>query len=239
MKNTIYISYSMSVPEWYLNEISEEIKAKSKEIVVGRWRKGSFYGENETNFIKKASAMVVALPDNLFSIRLSNLTAGVAKEIKLATESNVPLYLAYKLANGDTGIYEASILDNTFKGISGTKDSIFKTLLLSNDNLSNFYTVDKLKSIKGRFIVCKVESEQQWTTLKKAGFYMTSEYYEKSIYYFINNGCRSIDSESVIKIKYPDALFISFSDIVFDSTNQPSCTHTNVSQYNRNILLII
>lgn len=129
--DNFYISCPISVPDSTLYEVSEVLVKKAfqngkSNLSIYHWERGSHYGDYERERITTCDAMVVILPDNLFSSEIMDIPKGTRDEMRLAKNHNIPIYLAYKRKDGNIYIYDTNFHSTIFKGIPDTADKLFQ-----------------------------------------------------------------------------------------------------------------
>lgn len=103
-------------------QVVKSIKTKSKDKVVYS-EKGEDY-----QFSKLEQSNYVVLDGFAWQQKLENISRGMLSELLWCINHRVPMFLAYKSANG-LGIYGTEIDDNlNFKGVAGTVDNFYKIL---------------------------------------------------------------------------------------------------------------
>lgn len=108
----IYVSDPWSFTSG-VQQVVKSIKAKSKGDKVVYSEKGTEY-----QFSKLEQSDYVVLDGFAWQQRLESISKGMLSELIWCINHRVPMFLAYKSANG-LGIYTAEIDDNlTFKGIA-------------------------------------------------------------------------------------------------------------------------
>ena len=113
-KTNVYISYSIpNEPKAY--EVAEFLKIKGVNPVY--WKMGTSYS-NEP--LCKADAVVFILGSYYWSKDLSDLSAGVHKELDTALILNIPIYIAYKRKDGSLQVYKAVVGNNQISGVANT-----------------------------------------------------------------------------------------------------------------------
>lgn len=96
------------------------IKTKSKDKVVYS-EKGEDY-----QFSKLEQSNYVVLDGFAWQQKLENISRGMLSELLWCINHRIPMFLAYKSANG-LGIYGTEIDDNlNFKGVAGTADNFYQ-----------------------------------------------------------------------------------------------------------------
>lgn len=118
----IYVSGPWSFASG-VQQVVKSIKAKSKGDKVVYSEKGTEY-----QFSKLEQSDYVVLDGFAWQQRLESISKGMLSELIWCINHRVPMFLAYKSANG-LGIYTAEIDDNlTFKGIAGTADNFYQII---------------------------------------------------------------------------------------------------------------
>ena len=93
--------------------------------------RGSQYSSND---LITSQAVVVILHDLQFQMEFSKLSKGVASEIDLALNNDIPLYVVYKPTSSDhLMIYNAKMDGSRFRGVSGTGDDFFDQISPQNE----------------------------------------------------------------------------------------------------------
>lgn len=114
--NQIYVSGPWSFSSGVL-QVVKSIKTKSKDKVVYS-EKGEDY-----QFSKLEQSNYVVLDGFAWQQKLENISRGMLSELLWCINHRIPMFLAYKSANG-LGIYGTEIDDNlNFKGVAD--DSAF------------------------------------------------------------------------------------------------------------------
>ena len=130
----IYVSGPWSFASGVL-QVVKSIKVKSKADKVVYSEKGTEY-----QFSKLEQSDYVVLDGFAWQQKLESISKGMLSELIWCINHRVPMFLAYKSANG-LGIYATEIDDNlNFKGIAGTADNFYQivngqfgTIVASND----------------------------------------------------------------------------------------------------------
>lgn len=116
--NQIYVSGPWSFASGVL-QVVKSIKAKSKDKVVYS-EKGEDY---QFSKLEQSNYVVFVLDGFAWQQKLENISRGMLSELLWCVNHRIPMFLAYKSANG-LGIYGTEIDDNlNFKGVAD--DSIF------------------------------------------------------------------------------------------------------------------
>lgn len=135
MDINISISAPMTVPIGHLREV-QSVLHKKYDVPnqrISYWDRAHAYDQLAFN---RANAVIVINKD--FSFKCVDLSPGVSKELTSAYKKGIPIYLAYKNANGQINFYDAilSHSNSTFivtglSGISGSsgKGGVFETRL--------------------------------------------------------------------------------------------------------------
>lgn len=116
--NQIYVSGPWS----FSSGVVKSIKTKSKDKVVYS-EKGEDY-----QFSKLEQSNYVVLDGFAWQQKLENISRGMLSELLWCINHRIPMFLAYKSANG-LGIYGTEIDDNlNFKGVAGTADNFYQII---------------------------------------------------------------------------------------------------------------
>lgn len=122
--NQIYVSGPWSFSSGVL-QVVKSIKTKSKDKVVFYSEKGEDY---QFSKLEQSNYVVFVLDGFAWQQKLENISRGMLSELLWCINHRVPMFLAYKSANG-LGIYGTEIDDNlNFKGVAGTVDNFYKIL---------------------------------------------------------------------------------------------------------------
>lgn len=120
----IYVSGPWSFASG-VQQVVKSIKAKSKGDKVVYSEKGTEY---QFSKLEQSDYVVFVLDGFAWQQRLESISKGMLSELIWCINHRVPMFLAYKSANG-LGIYTAEIDDNlTFKGIAGTADNFYQII---------------------------------------------------------------------------------------------------------------
>lgn len=120
----IYVSGPWSFASG-VQQVVKSIKAKSKGDKVVYSEKGTEY---QFSKLEQSDYVVFVLDGFAWQQRLESISKGMLSELMWCINHRVPMFLAYKSANG-LGIYTTEIDDNlNFKGIAGTADNMFTVL---------------------------------------------------------------------------------------------------------------
>lgn len=118
----IYVSGPWSFASGVL-QVVESIKTQSKGDKVVYSEKGTEY-----QFSKLEQSDYVVFVLDAWQQRLESISKGMLSELIWCINHRVPMFLAYKSANG-LGIYATEIDDNlTFKGIAGTANTFYQII---------------------------------------------------------------------------------------------------------------
>lgn len=121
--NQIYVSGPWSFASGVL-QVVKSIKTKSKDKVVYS-EKGEDY---QFSKLEQSNYVVFVLDGFAWQQKLENISRGMLSELLWCVNHRIPMFLAYKSANG-LGIYGTEIDDNlNFKGVAGTADNFYKIL---------------------------------------------------------------------------------------------------------------
>lgn len=116
--NQIYVSGPWSFSSGVL-QVVKSIKTKSKDKVVYS-EKGEDY---QFSKLEQSNYVVFVLDGFAWQQKLENISRGMLSELLWCINHRIPMFLAYKSANG-LGIYGTEIDDNlNFKGVAD--DSVF------------------------------------------------------------------------------------------------------------------
>lgn len=127
-------------------QVVKSIKAKSKDKVVYS-EKGEDY-----QFSKLEQSNYVVLDGFAWQQKLENISRGMLSELLWCVNHRIPMFLAYKSANG-LDIYGTEIDDNlNFKGVAGTADNFYKIL----DGQFGSIVADDSIFLKGGFTLSDV-----------------------------------------------------------------------------------
>lgn len=108
-----------------VQQVVESIKAKSEGSKVVYSKKGTEY---QFSKLEQSSYVVFVLDGFAWQQRLESISKGMLSELIWCINHRVPMFLAYKSANG-LGIYATEIDDNLiFKGIAGTADTFYQII---------------------------------------------------------------------------------------------------------------
>lgn len=120
----IYVSGPWSFTSG-VQQVVQSIKAKSKGNKVVYSEKGTEY---QFSKLEQSDYVVFVLDGFAWQQKLESISKGMLSELMWCVNHRVPMFLAYKSANG-LGIYAAEIDDNfTFKGIAGTVDNFYQVI---------------------------------------------------------------------------------------------------------------
>lgn len=121
--NQIYVSGPWSFSSGVL-QVVKSIKTKSKDKVVYS-EKGEDY---QFSKLEQSNYVVFVLDGFAWQQKLENISRGMLSELLWCINHRIPMFLAYKSANG-LGIYGTEIDDNlNFKGVAGTADNFYQIL---------------------------------------------------------------------------------------------------------------
>lgn len=137
----IYVSGPWSFASGVL-QVVKSIKTKSIADKVVYSEKGTEY---QFSKLEQSDYVVFVLNEFAWQQKLESISKGMLSELIWCINHRVPMFLAYKSANG-LGIYATEIDDNlTFKGIAGTADTFYQiinnqfgTIVAPNDTPSGF-----------------------------------------------------------------------------------------------------
>lgn len=108
-----------------VQQVVKSIKTKSKGDKIVYSEKGTEY---QFSKLEQSDYVVFVLDGFAWQQRLESISKGMLSELIWCINHRVPMFLAYKSANG-LGIYTAEIDDNlTFKGIAGTADNFYQII---------------------------------------------------------------------------------------------------------------
>lgn len=120
----IYVSGPWSFASGVL-QVVESIKTQSKGDKVVYSEKGTEY---QFSKLEQFDYVVFVLDGFAWQQRLESISKGMLSELIWCINHRVPMFLAYKSANG-LGIYATEIDDNlTFKGIVGTANTFYQII---------------------------------------------------------------------------------------------------------------
>ena len=120
----IYVSGPWSFASGVL-QVVKSIKAKSRADKVVYSEKGTEY---QFSKLEQSDYVVFVLDGFAWQQRLESISKGMLSELIWCINHRVPMFLAYKSANG-LGIYATEIDDNlTFKGIAGTANTFYQII---------------------------------------------------------------------------------------------------------------
>lgn len=120
----IYVSGPWSFASG-VQRVAESIKAKSVVSRVVYSEKGAEY---QFSKLEQSDYVVFVLDGFAWQQKLEGISKGVLSELVWCINHRVPIFLAYKSANG-LGIYGAEIdKDLNFRGIAGTADNFYKII---------------------------------------------------------------------------------------------------------------
>lgn len=120
----IYVSGPWSFASGVL-QVVKSIKVKSKADKVVYSEKGTEY---QFSKLEQSDYVVFVLDGFAWQQKLESISKGMLSELMWCVNHRVPMFLAYKSANG-LGIYATEIDDNlTFKGIAGTADTFYQII---------------------------------------------------------------------------------------------------------------
>jgi hypothetical protein len=120
----IYVSGPWSFASGVL-QVVESIKTQSKGDKVVYSEKGTEY---QFSKLEQSDYVVFVLDGFAWQQRLESISKGMLSELIWCINHRVPMFLAYKSANG-LGIYATEIDDNlTFKGIAGTANIFYQII---------------------------------------------------------------------------------------------------------------
>jgi hypothetical protein len=120
----IYVSGPWSFASGVL-QVVESIKTQSKGDKVVYSEKGTEY---QFSKLEQSDYVVFVLDGFAWQQRLESISKGMLSELIWCINHRVPMFLAYKSANG-LGIYATEIDDNlTFKGIVGTANTFYQII---------------------------------------------------------------------------------------------------------------
>jgi hypothetical protein len=120
----IYVSGPWSFASGVL-QVVESIKTQSKGDKVVYSEKGTEY---QFSKLEQSDYVVFVLDGFAWQQRLESISKGMLSELIWCINHRVPMFLAYKSANG-LGIYATEIDDNlTFKGIAGTANTFYQII---------------------------------------------------------------------------------------------------------------
>lgn len=120
----IYVSGPWSFASG-VQQVVKSIKAKSKGDKVVYSGKGTEY---QFSKLEQSDYAVFVLDGFTWQQRLESIYKRMLSELIWCINHRVPMFLAYKSANG-LGIYTAEIDNNlTFKGIAGTADNFYQII---------------------------------------------------------------------------------------------------------------
>lgn len=121
--NQIYVSGPWSFFSGVL-QVVKSIKTKSKDKVVYS-EKGEDY---QFSKLEQSNYVVFVLDGFAWQQKLENISRGMLSELLWCINHRIPMFLAYKSANG-LGIYGTEIDDNlNFKGVTGTADNFYQII---------------------------------------------------------------------------------------------------------------
>lgn len=113
-----------------VQQVVKSIKAKDKANNVVYSEKGREY---QISKLEQSDYVVFVLESFAWSQKLESISKGVLTELIWCINHRIPMFLAYKSANG-LGIYSAEIDDSLkFKGIAGTADNIYQIIKLGSN----------------------------------------------------------------------------------------------------------
>lgn len=105
--------------------VVKSIKTQSKRDKVVYSEKGTEY---QFSKLEQSDYVVFVLDGFAWQQRLESISKGMLSELIWCINHRVPMFLAYKSANG-LGIYATEIDDNlTFKGIAGTANTFYQII---------------------------------------------------------------------------------------------------------------
>lgn len=120
----IYVSGPWSFA-FGVQRVVESIKARSAASRVVYSEKGAEY---QFSKLEQSDYVVFVLDGFAWKQKLEGISKGVLSELVWCINHRVPIFLAYKSANG-LGIYGAEIdEDLNFRGIAGTADNFYKII---------------------------------------------------------------------------------------------------------------
>lgn len=120
----IYVSGPWSFASGVL-QVVKSIKTQSKGDKVVYSEKGTEY---QFSKLEQSDYVVFVLDGFAWQQRLESISKGMLSELIWCINHRVPMFLAYKSANG-LGIYATEIDDNlTFKGIAGTANTFYQII---------------------------------------------------------------------------------------------------------------
>lgn len=120
----IYVSGPWSFASGVL-QVVKSIKVKSRADKVVYSEKGTEY---QFSKLEQSDYVVFVLDGFAWQQRLESISKGMLSELIWCINHRVPMFLAYKSANG-LGIYATEIDDNlTFKGIAGTANTFYQII---------------------------------------------------------------------------------------------------------------
>lgn len=120
----IYVSGPWSFASGVL-QVVKSIKVKSRADKVVYSEKGTEY---QFSKLEQSDYVVFVLDGFAWQQKLESISKGMLSELMWCVNHRVPMFLAYKSANG-LGIYATEIDDNlTFKGIAGTANTFYQII---------------------------------------------------------------------------------------------------------------
>lgn len=118
----IYVSGPWSFASGVL-QVVKSIKTKSRADKVVYSEKGTEY---QFSKLEQSDYVVFVLDAFAWQQKLESIPRGILSELIWCVNHRVPMFLAYKSANG-LGIYSTEIDKNlNFKGIAGTADNFYQ-----------------------------------------------------------------------------------------------------------------
>ena len=104
----VYISCPMTVLQETLDKVIALVKQSGVDPMY--WRKGSPYDPGTfMNIIQRCDAFVIILPGLAWSAKGQAMTSGSRKEMNIAYNAGVPIYLAYQNKYDGIGLYSVRI----------------------------------------------------------------------------------------------------------------------------------
>lgn len=151
----VYISCPKTVSQETLDKVIKLVRETG--IAPMYWQKDSPYDPNRfTWIIQQCSAFIIILPGLSWSINAQKMTSGSRKELNVAVNAGIPVYIAYENRGDGLGIYTADvkiarIVGDTFmvtdiSGIASTRYN-FRDFMLTFGSVNTKVSIEKLKGV--------------------------------------------------------------------------------------------
>lgn len=129
----VYISCPMTVPQTRLDTYARLLR--SWGAVVMYWQRGTNYSDEN---LRAADAVVVVLPNNAWTAKISELPQGTRGEIGKSIGLRKPIYIAYSTIDNVPRIFNSELWTDQIGGKAGTRDDFEKIVRDSVKHLTVF-----------------------------------------------------------------------------------------------------